>query len=294
METLYRSDCGRDFDKLQALCQHLRDSPRHRMSDEQLLPSRSGQQLSFQPIAESLARLRAMGEVQQRQQQAFRQLAQNVYSPSHVVLQGVQAFDVNSIAVASAGSTNPSFTSFFGPGPGHVFQASLSSPTPDSRTNMPANTRLANTGPENLNPLAQILTSNGPVTTSQTLDPITTQEPMRPEAISLSTNTFSAGSPVTFPQPSQSSQTARPPIDNGSNPANRKILAPVSPAERRAKSRKILVPSSPAERRAKFLANLPVFGPPTLQEELAAMSVKMVALELELDATTKTVKGKES
>lgn len=297
-------DCDREFDNVQSLYQHLRYNSGHRMVDEQLLPYGYGERPSFRSIAESLTRLRFLEEEQEqqgRQQQERQQLVQDEHSSSHAVLPIEQASDANSAPVASPKSTHSSFTSPFesrssipqslpephcstASGSGFVVRAGPSSPTPGLETNIPVDT-----GPDHLSPWVQNLTLNDPTATSQTLDPITRQEPVGSEAISRSTNSFFPRASATLAHPSQSSQSIRSPFDNEPIPAAKFTFK--LEKNKRFEHRKTLIPASPAERVARSLAKLPV---PTLQEELVAMSAKMAVMELELQAAKDALKCQES
>ncbi|KPM42080.1 hypothetical protein AK830_g4468 [Neonectria ditissima] len=160
-----------------------------------------------------------------------------------------------------------------------------SDPAPE--TNMPFDIEL-----ERASRLLQHLTLRDTPAIPRTPDPITRQDPAGSEASSRSSNSFSPRPSATLAHSLQSSQPIRPVFDNG----------PVPEAEftfhldmdERFQSRKTLTPVSPAERVARSLAKLPVFGPPSLQEEMVAMSAKMTAMESELRAAKDALRRKDS
>ncbi|KAK7398259.1 hypothetical protein QQX98_012372 [Neonectria punicea] len=274
-EYLYCECCDREFISVNSLYQHLRHSPRHRMAQEQLLPYGNGQRPSLESIKESLARQRVLEEEQELERQ---QSIQDEHSSSHAVPPIEQASDTGSGPVASPRSTQQS--SILQTGSAFVFRAGPSSPTPGLETNVPVDT-----GPDHLIPRVQNLALNDPTATSQTHDPTTTQQSVGSEAISRSTNVLFPRASPTSAHPSQSSQPIRFPFDN----------EPVPPAEftfnleknKLFEHRKTLEPASPAERMAGSVTKLPVPAP---QDELAAMSAKMAAMELELQAAKDALK----
>ncbi|KAM0417258.1 hypothetical protein ACHAPT_012769 [Fusarium lateritium] len=255
-EILWCEDCRRRFNYVNGLYQHLLFNDRHRIPEEELVPHGNGEPPSLESIVEFLARQRRLEE-EEEEQRRQQQESEQLAQDDH--------------------PSSPPETSWESEDPpsdwdDDYFPASQStgwssstfswgSPTPDS---------VMNTPPDHLDPFEQDLASN-----EQTVDPINRQGLVGSGANSSSSNSF---------HPSQSSQSVRTPLDNEPNSAIESTL----------KNRKTLIPVSHAERKARALAKLPVFGPPTLEQELVAMSAKMAAMEAELQAAKDALKRNEA